>query len=113
MIIATRTLSYRNGANDIAIAVSIHAPVEADRCWECRFEIDWPSGKITQIVRGFDGVQALYLTMQRIALELYGSAYHQAGTLLWQKAGTGYGFPAMKSSYGDLIGEDRLDQVPD
>ena len=113
MIIANRTLSYRSGASDIAVPVSIHAPVEGDRCWDCRFDINWPNGKVTQIVRGLDGVQALYLAMQRIAIELYGSEYHQAGTLLWQKAGTGYGFPTIKTSYGDLIGEDRIDQVPD
>lgn len=113
MIIANRTLSYRDGASDIAIPVSIHAPIEGDRCWECRFEIDWPSGKSARVVRGLDGVQALYLAMQRIAIEVYGSAYHQAGTLLWQKAGAGYGFPTTKASYGDLVGEDRVDQVPD
>lgn len=113
MIIANRTLSYRSGASDIAIPINIHAPVEADRCWECRFEIHWPNEKSTKVVRGLDGMQALYLAMQRIAVEVYGSEYHQTGTLRWQKAGSGYGFPIIKASYGDLIGEDRVDQVPD
>jgi hypothetical protein len=113
MIIAHRSLVYRNGTSDIAIPINIHAPVEADRCWECRFEIDWPDEKSSRVVRGVDGVQALYLAMQRVAVELYGSEYHRSGALRWQKAGDGYGFPTIKASYDDLIGEDRIDQLPD
>lgn len=113
MIVANRTLHYRDGASDIPIAVNIHAPAEAERCWECRFEIDWPDAKSSKVVRGIDGIQALYLAMQRIAEEVYGSAYHRNGALRWERPGSGYGFPAMKDSYGDLVGEDRIDQVPD
>jgi hypothetical protein len=113
MIIANRKLVYRNGTNEISVPVNIHAPVEADRCWECRFEIDWPDEKSSRVVRGFDGVQALYLAMQRIAVEVYGSEYHRSGGLRWHKAGGGYGFPTIKANYGDLVGEDRVDQVSD
>jgi len=111
MIIAERILQVRRGATDLAVPVSIHAPLEADRCWECRFEIGWPEAHVTKIVRGTDGVQALYLAMQRIALELYGSEHHRTGALRWIEAGQGYGFPMARAGYDDLIGEDRIAQV--
>ena len=111
MIIAERILQIRSGAGEVPVPVSIHAPLEADRCWECRFEIGWPDGRVARIVRAEDGVQALYLAMQRIALELYGSEHHRTGALRWIEAGQGYGFPMAKAGYDDLIGEDRIAQV--
>ncbi|MNV78591.1 hypothetical protein D3C71_1720870 [compost metagenome] len=51
--------------------------------------------------------------MQRISIELYGSAHHAAGKLRWGKPGDGYGFPMAKTGYQDLVGEDRIAQVPD
>lgn len=56
-------------------------------------------------------MQALYLAMQRIAFEVYGSEQHRAGALRWTEAGQGYGFPMAKAGYGELIGGDRLAQV--
>lgn len=113
MIIATRQLLLKQDRSDIPVPISLHAPVEGDRCWECTFAIGWPEGERTAIVRGFDGVQALYLAMQRIAVELYGSAYHAAGKLSWGEPGNGFGFPMAKAGYQDLVGEDRIAQVPD
>ena len=110
MIIATRTLMLRQGAEDQPVPVNIHAPVEADRCWECHFAIGWPVEPKSGVARGFDGPQALILAMQRIAVELYGSPHHAAGALRWGDAGAGYGFPMPKSGRGDLVGEDRLTQ---
>jgi len=111
MIIATRTLMLRQGAGEVPVLVHIHAPVAGDRCWECHFEIGWPEGAKRAAGRGFDGAQALYLAMERIALELYGSLAHQAGDLRWGKPGEGYGFPMAKAGREDLIGEDRLAQL--
>lgn len=111
MIIAVRTLKLHADGHEVIVPVSIHAPVEADRCWECRFEIGWPEARAVRTVRGLDGVQAMYLAMQRIALELYGSKHHQTGALRWDKTGSGYGFPMAKEGYGDLVGEDRISQV--
>jgi hypothetical protein len=111
MIIAHRVLTYNDDLGETAVPISIYAPTEADRCWECRFEIGWPDGGNTRTARGLDGVQALYLAMQRIALELYGSKYHKTGLLRWTKPGEGYGFPIAKAGYENLIGEDRISQV--
>ena len=98
---------------EVSVPILIHAPVEGDRCWECVVEIGWPEGARELTVRGFDGAQALYLAMQRIALELYSSPHHEAGNLRWNEPGSGYGFPMPKAGYEDLVGEDRIAQVPD
>ncbi|KRA40180.1 DUF6968 family protein [Devosia sp. Root635] len=113
MIVAQRILMLRLQTTEVTVPISLHAPVEGDRCWECTFAIGWPEGERTTIVRGFDGVQALYLAMQRIAVELYGSAHHAAGKLSWGEPGNGFGFPMAKAGYQDLVGEDRIAQVPD
>jgi hypothetical protein len=109
----TRTLIATTPDGDVSVPIHIHAPIEADRCWECSYSIGWPEGDRMGVGRGFDSVQAAYLTMQRIAVELYGSPYHASGTLRWGKPGEGYGFPMPKPGYEDLIGEDRIAQIPD
>jgi hypothetical protein len=113
MIIATRQLLLASDGSEIPVPILIHAPIEGDRCWECVVEIGWPEGQKRITARAFDGVQALYLAMQRIALELYASPHHEAGNLRWDKPGSGYGFPMPKVGYEDLVGEDRIAQVPD
>jgi hypothetical protein len=45
--------------------------------------------------------------MQAVALQLYGSDYHQQGRLYWQKPGTGYGFPLPKNLASEYIGHDK------
>jgi hypothetical protein len=112
VIIASRRLTLRQGQAEYVVLVAIHAPVEGDRCWDCRFEIGWPERAAEITVSAFDSVQALYLAMQRVAFELYVSPHHAAGNLRWDKPGDGYGFPMAKSGYGDLIGFDRESQVP-
>lgn len=51
--------------------------------------------------------------MRMIAVYLYASPHHKAGNLSWGRPGYGYGFTMPKVGYGDLIGEDRIAQVPD
>ena len=113
MIIATRQLLLAQGESEVPVPIHLHAPVEGDRCWDCSIEVGWPEGTRQLKVSAFDGVQALYLALQRIALELYSSPHHAAGNLRWDKPGSGYGFPMPKAGYEDLVGEDRLAQVPD
>ncbi|WP_332688322.1 DUF6968 family protein [Devosia sp.] len=113
MTMITRILTVKLQAGDADVPIIISTPTQGDRCWECSFSIGWPEGESISVVRGYDGVQALYLTMQRIAVELYGSAYHASCALRWGKLGEGYGFPMPKGGYEDLVGEDRIAQVPD
>ncbi len=113
MIVITRILTATTNSGPTEVPIHIHAPTQGDRCWECNFSIGWPEGDIEGIVRGFDSVQALYLAMKNIAVRLYASPYHAEGKLCWDKPGAGYGFPMPTSGYEDLIGEDRIAQVPD
>ena len=112
MIIASRQLSLVWNDTEVDVPVHLYAPREGDRCWVCRFVIGWPDAPQEVEVSAFDGVQALYLAMQRIALELYVSPAHKSGNLRWGKKGDGYGFPMAVSGYDDLIGFDRESQVP-
>lgn len=91
--------------------VNLHAPVEGDRFWSCQFEIGWPEGTKIDEARGFDGVQALGLAMQKIAVHIYASDHHATGRLYWFKPGEGYGFPMPKIGRDQLIGEDKLAQA--
>jgi len=112
-IIASRILTLQIGASEHPVPINIFAPVEGGGHWECRFEIGWPEGSKQSRSRGYDGVQAVYIAMQTIAVHLYASPHHAAGNLRWDKQGSGYGFPMPKVGYEDLIGEDRVSQVPD
>lgn len=112
MIFVTRMLTLVEDNQDLPIAVEIFAPAIGDGCWECRFKINWPEAPRSATVRGVDGMQALYLAMQQVALELYHSSYHAAGQLRWEQAGAGYGFPIHKDNYDDLEGRDRETQIP-
>lgn len=113
MTLITRILTATTPHGNVAVPIHIQAPTEGDRCWECSYSISWPEGQRMGIVRGYDSVQAIYLTLQRIAVEIYGSRYHASGALRWDKPGDGYGFPMPKHGYEDLVGEDRIAQVPD
>jgi hypothetical protein len=109
----TRTLTIDDGNSETLVAIILQSPIQGDGFWECAFEIHWPEGTKWSRARGFDSVQATYLAMQNIAFHLYASHYHAEGKLRWGEPGTGYGFPMPKVGYEDLIGEDRIAQVPD
>lgn len=109
----SRLLIATTSSGDVGVPIILLAPVQGDGFWECQFEIGWPEGKKSSRARGFDSVQAAYLAMQSLAVHLYASHYHAEGKLRWGEPGTGYGFPMPKVGYEDLIGEDRVAQVPD
>lgn len=109
----SRMLTATTPDGDVEFAVTLHAPTQGDGFWECKFEIQWPEGIKQSRARGFDSLQAIYLAMQNVAVHLYASHYHAEGKLRWGKPGTGYGFPMPKPGYEDLIGEDRISQVPE
>ncbi|WP_375463193.1 DUF6968 family protein [uncultured Methylobacterium sp.] len=63
--------------------VHLHAPELDDGAWICRYEIEWPEGTRSSYGAGFDAVQAIHLTLQKIGLELYKSEPHAKGRLAW------------------------------
>jgi hypothetical protein len=107
MIIATRTLILDDGARKTEVGVRLHAPEKAKVDWMCRFEIDWPEGKVERWGTGIDAVQALVMALQMIAAEVYASRHHEAGRLMWLERGGGYGFPVTKIMRDVLAGDDR------
>ena len=46
---------------------------------------------------GVDAIQAIWLTLQKIGIEIYVSPYHETGRLDWESPGSGYGLPVPKN----------------
>jgi Domain of unknown function (DUF6968) len=106
MLIATRVLTVRDGETETKVPVRLFAPVHEGRSWGCRYEIDWPDRRKTVTARGVDSVQALWIALQMVGAELYTSAYHEAGTLVFDEPGRGYGFPVPANIRDMLVGDD-------
>jgi hypothetical protein len=107
MVIASRTLEFRRGAEQKTITIELYAPQRGSKgSWSCRYKIDWPEQASDGEVFGFDSMQALFLTLQTIGAEIYSSNYHKAGQLRWGDAKDGYGFPVVPTYRNLLVGAD-------
>ncbi|HET7911563.1 MAG TPA: hypothetical protein VFL49_06010 [Pseudolabrys sp.] len=107
MIIATRTLFSRNNGRNIEIPIRIHVPEKAKVDWICRFEIEWPEGRVERWGAGIDAIQSLWIALQMIGAEVYTSRHHEVGELVWLGPGRGYGFPVPNSIRDLLVGDDK------
>ena len=108
VIIASRTLTLEVDGRDVAVPVTLYAPVDQTDHWSCDYEIGWPDRRTRHRANGIDSVQALLIAMQMVGVELYTSEAHKSGRLRLDEPGGGYGFPL---SYGvrDLYeGRDKL-----
>ena len=108
MVIAERSLSIEDGSEPKACKITMHAPEDTDGIWICRYTIEWPTAPEESFGAGVDTFQALHLTLQKIGITLYASAYHKAGILMFDKPGRGYGFPMPKNGRYLLIGDDKI-----
>jgi hypothetical protein len=108
MVIAERSLSIEDGSEPKACKITMHAPEDTDGIWICRYTIEWPTAPEESFGAGVDAFQALHLTLQKIGITLYASAYHKAGILVFDKPGRGYGFPMPKNGRYLLIGDDKI-----
>ena len=107
MQIANRTLKIRRrSVPDVTVAVRVFAPRCVGRVWSCRYEVDWPGSTRKRDISGFDSMQTLVLALQAIGTELYMSEHHQAGELVWEQEGRGYGFPVPDNIRDLLVGDD-------
>ncbi|GJD75313.1 DUF6968 family protein [Methylobacterium goesingense] len=106
MIIAERILSYEISGGNLPVQITMFAPEHDESSWLCKYTIDWPSGVRSGFAAGFDAVQALHLTLQKIGIDLYMSEYHASGRLSWGEKGAGYGFPVPGNARDVLIGDD-------
>ena len=106
MIVASRVLSL-NDASKTQILIEIFAPTKhEDGTWSCLYEIGWPDGRRSFEGWGEDSAQALVMALEMVGAELYSSAYHQSGQLMWDKLGSGYGFPVLSNLRDSLVGDD-------
>lgn len=108
MVIAERSLSIEDGSEPKACKITMHAPEDTDGIWICRYTIEWPTAPEESFGAGVDAFQALHLTLQKIGITLYASAYHKAGILVFDKPGRGYGFPMPKNGRYLLIGDNKI-----
>ncbi|HVV93401.1 MAG TPA: hypothetical protein VHD15_08285 [Hyphomicrobiales bacterium] len=107
MLIASRNLTFRQGGRTIPVEIRINLPIQQARNdWSCHYEIDWPEGTERMVAGGFDSIQALYIALQMIGADLYTSACHKAGQLVFYKPGDGYGFPVPEGLRDLLVGMD-------
>jgi hypothetical protein len=105
-VIATRILMLQSNAGNVEIPINVFAPELGDNVWMCRFDIDWPEGKLERWAGGVDAVQALLQALQIIGVILYTSKHHKSGRLTWYESGAGYGFPVTSNLRDLLVGDD-------
>ena len=106
MLIAHRHLTVIGPSGEIEVAVRLFRPEEDAGMWICRYEIDWPSQERSHFAAGIDAIQAIFLALQMVGIELYTSTYHKSGFLKWSEQSQGYGFPVARNVRDLLIGDD-------
>jgi hypothetical protein len=107
MIIGSRTLHVQTPDGSKPVEVRVYLPRQTDAGWECAFAIGWPEKTLESAAIGDDGLHALNLAQQKIAVALYMSKHHASGALSWQPQWVGYGFPMPKNGRDLLIGHDQ------
>lgn len=108
MLVVTHELFLKSQPADVRMEVRLYQPIQFDRNWGCRYEIDWPEGARKRMAYGLDALQALVLSLQMIGSELYTSTYHADGLLRASGQEAGYGFPVPPILRDMLVGEDAL-----
>ena len=106
MLIATRKLAVRLEGRDAALEIRLFEPVSDEGASSCSYEIDWPDGTKKGRAVGVDGIQAIFVALQKIGIVLYTSKYHKDSQLAWPAAGSGYGFPVPTNARDLLVGKD-------
>ena len=107
MIIATRTMFIDTAAGARPVEIRLYQPEEAKPKWICRYEIDWPEGKIGSQAQGNDMIEAIHYALQKLGTEMYLSHYHHERKLRWLPGWVGYNFPVPKNGRDLLIGDDQ------
>lgn len=105
--IASRTLRIVEGDGERSVVVRLFLPEPDGAAWTCAYEVGWPENPRFFQAFGVDAVQAIELALHMIGAELYTSEHHQAGTLVFDAPGAGYGFPVAKTLRDLLVGDDK------
>jgi hypothetical protein len=106
MVIATRRLKLQLPTKEIDVFVRIFMPEAENGAVRCAYDIDWPNGKKSGATVGVDSIQAIFLALKMIGIDVYTSDYHRQGQLAWFEANQGYGFPVTKNLRDLLVGAD-------
>ena len=107
MIAAERILFIKTAGEPIPVPIRIDVPFYERNAWTCDFSIGWPEGVFRHHGMGLDSVQAIRLALQMIAIHVYASPYHKAGTLYFDEPGRGYGFTLPYGGRDQAIGDDK------
>jgi hypothetical protein len=107
MLIGSRTLTVETKDGPRSFAVRLFKPELSGTLYRCRYEIDWPEGRVESWAAGNDELHAIQLAMQKVAQDLYMSRPHHEGTMSWLKPWVGYGFPMPKNGRDLLVGHDK------
>jgi hypothetical protein len=93
-MIAAKT-SYELSLNGAMtkVEVRIYVPIEKEKSWICRYEIDWPEKTRAMEIGGSDSAQALVLAIYMIGADLYFSEYNKSEKLLCEGKPGNFGFP--------------------
>lgn len=103
---ASRILKLRTQNGLVDLGIRIYLPEGSGLAWWCKYEIDWPEGVEQMRVTGIDAIQCLQIAMEMIGAEIYTSAYHKEGDLLYWADWKGYGFPVPGGIRHLLVGDD-------
>jgi len=102
----TRVLKLQ-GRRHGDVTVRISWPHQEKSSWFCRWQIDWPDRKRSNVGGGVDAIQAMMHALEMVGTEIYCSDEHTAGELIWDDSWTGYGFPVAPNIRDRLVGDDK------
>jgi hypothetical protein len=77
----------------VPVQVRIYVPVQQEKDWACKYEIDWPERMRSMAAYGIDSAQALVLATYMVGTDLYCSDYHKNGQLMREGKSGDFGFP--------------------
>lgn len=66
-----------------AVTVHLFRPEPDGDDWRCAYRIIWPDRERRSQAFGVDGLQALFLAMQKVHADLLASPENKAGALTW------------------------------
>lgn len=101
-----RKLRLRNGSSNADVVIRIAWPEQRENSWFSDWTIHWPDRERKGSAGGADAIQALLVALKIVGAELYCSAEHESGRLIWADDWSGYGFPVPANIRDLLIGDD-------
>jgi hypothetical protein len=81
------------GSPEIEVRVDLHRPIPDGNDYRCDYAIAWPENPRRGYAIGVDSLQALYLGLQKIAIDLDASEPARSGRLTWLGDARNFGLP--------------------